>query len=413
MIAIGAIFKNEFPYILEWIAYHQVLGIKDFYIVDNISNDGSSELLCEMHKKGIITRIEHANVDGVKPQLPAYKKIIESLHKSCDFIAFIDADEFLRPVDLNIGLSDLMSVFNQDESVGAVAINWALYGSSNCIVPDYNSLVIERFEKRGNIDFSANRHYKTILRVSAISDVGNNPHYFNIKDEYKYVQTNSKEIGLLTGLSEDITWDKCRINHYVIKSKAEFFVKKASRGRAVGKNSDLNINFFNNHDINTSNDSYPYWFISRVKNNIDVLKSRLCSIINSKVSNISLYRMDRLAGHGCVDSILFENDQIVINGWAVDKNKNIINNFHMVTNNDCIISGFDMVRVPRKDVVDSKLCDNKLCGFKISVGMSSFVSDNITKFDLYAANDNDIITYQFNLEKFNEVFLKIFKNYNH
>lgn len=410
MIAVGAIFKNEFPYILEWIAYHQVLGIKDFYIADNISNDGSSELLRELHKKGIITRIEHANIEGVKPQLPAYKKIIESINASCNYVAFIDADEFLRPIDLNKGLSDLISIFNQDETVGAIAINWALYGSSYCIVPDYNSLVIERFEQRGNIDFSANRHYKTILRVSAISDVGNNPHYFNIKEGFNYVQSNSNKIDLLTGLSDEISWDKCRLNHYVIKSKAEFFAKKAARGRAVGKNSDLNIKFFNNHDVNTTNDSYPYWFISRVKNNIDILKSKLGMATNPVSSNVSLYRMNEYSGHGCVDSILFENNEIIINGWAVDKNRNIVSNFHMVTNNDSLISEFDITRVSRKDVVDSQLCDEILCGFRLKINISNFVSENTSKIELYIANENSMITFQFNLESHKETLNRIFKN---
>ncbi|HBD0355695.1 TPA: glycosyltransferase family 2 protein, partial [Escherichia coli] len=61
MFCIGAIFKNEGPYILEWIAYHQSIGVDRFYIVDNVSNDTSSELLCDLHSLGIITRIEYKN----------------------------------------------------------------------------------------------------------------------------------------------------------------------------------------------------------------------------------------------------------------------------------------------------------------------------------------------------------------
>lgn len=45
MLSIGAILKNEYPFIVEWIAYHMALGINDIYIADNISSDGSSELL--------------------------------------------------------------------------------------------------------------------------------------------------------------------------------------------------------------------------------------------------------------------------------------------------------------------------------------------------------------------------------
>ncbi len=58
MISIGAIFKNEHPFILEWLAYHISLGVHDFYIADNISTDGSSELLHYLDKAGYIHRIE-------------------------------------------------------------------------------------------------------------------------------------------------------------------------------------------------------------------------------------------------------------------------------------------------------------------------------------------------------------------
>jgi len=44
-IAIVAIFKNEFSYILEWISYHLEIGEDHFYIADNVSDDGTSQLL--------------------------------------------------------------------------------------------------------------------------------------------------------------------------------------------------------------------------------------------------------------------------------------------------------------------------------------------------------------------------------
>lgn len=42
-IIICAIFKNEAPYILEWIAYHKALKVDGFRIYDNGSTDGTTE----------------------------------------------------------------------------------------------------------------------------------------------------------------------------------------------------------------------------------------------------------------------------------------------------------------------------------------------------------------------------------
>ena len=56
-LAIGAIFRNEGPYILEWIAHHRLLGIEAIYICDNLSDDGSTELLAALDWAGVITHI--------------------------------------------------------------------------------------------------------------------------------------------------------------------------------------------------------------------------------------------------------------------------------------------------------------------------------------------------------------------
>ncbi|WHI50417.1 glycosyltransferase family 2 protein [Microbulbifer sp. MLAF003] len=51
---IAAIFKNEYEYILEWIVYHQLIGVDAFYIADNVSDDGSSQLLEALDSLGVI-----------------------------------------------------------------------------------------------------------------------------------------------------------------------------------------------------------------------------------------------------------------------------------------------------------------------------------------------------------------------
>lgn len=166
MIAIGAIFKNECPYITEWIAYHKAIGFNKFYIVDNISNDGTSELLVKLHEKGEIVRIEYQTVEGIKPQVPAYNLIIDRAKTECDYIAFIDADEFFNLEHPQETIKCLVDKFNISDDIGAIAINWSLYGSSNCILPG-NGLVIERFDHRAEKDCHLNLHYKSFLKISA------------------------------------------------------------------------------------------------------------------------------------------------------------------------------------------------------------------------------------------------------
>jgi hypothetical protein len=76
---VAAIIKNEMDALLEWIAYHRVVGVSGFIIADNGSNDGSRAFLDGLEKLGIVTVLDFPDVVGQKPQLPAYERILRSL----------------------------------------------------------------------------------------------------------------------------------------------------------------------------------------------------------------------------------------------------------------------------------------------------------------------------------------------
>ncbi|WP_227632080.1 glycosyltransferase family 2 protein [Klebsiella michiganensis] len=96
---VAAIIKNEMDALLEWIAYHRVVGVSGFIIADNGSNDGSRAFLDGLERLGIVTVLDFPDVVGQKPQLPAYERILRSCSEDIDLLAFIDADEFLVPLD--------------------------------------------------------------------------------------------------------------------------------------------------------------------------------------------------------------------------------------------------------------------------------------------------------------------------
>lgn len=70
-LGIGAIFRNEAPYITEWVAHHRVLGVDQFFIADNDSIDGTSQLLRAMQELGYVHHINFPTPTGQAPQLPA------------------------------------------------------------------------------------------------------------------------------------------------------------------------------------------------------------------------------------------------------------------------------------------------------------------------------------------------------
>jgi hypothetical protein len=277
-LAIGAIVKNEAPYLLEWVAYHRVLGVDRFFIADNRSEDGTTPLLAGLHTIGVVDHFDFPGSAGRPPQLPAYAQIMARFRGEADWIAFIDADEFIMPMD---GAQSLRPFFSAlGPTVGAVALNWAIYGSSNRIEPS-EGMVIERFTRRARKDHSTNLHYKTILRSDVFRGVASNPHHFRIRDGSWTIQADGFEVAdhpqKGAGLSERLVWEPLRINHYVVKSRAEFDWKKVPRGRATMLNVFRDDKFFRGHDRNEVVEPMPQWLLEATREEMGVLKARLAS----------------------------------------------------------------------------------------------------------------------------------------
>ncbi|NBB59465.1 glycosyltransferase family 92 protein [Pseudomonas sp. ODNR1LW] len=144
-IAVCAICRNEVDYVEEWISYYKVSGFDSVFIYDNVSDDGTSELLSALHDVGEITRVHWPRREGIPPQRDAYGHFIENFSAAFDYVLICDLDEFL--VVNNTTIKALLAEAEcQHENVGAIAFPWLVFGSggSNFLMP---GLVIDRFKK--------------------------------------------------------------------------------------------------------------------------------------------------------------------------------------------------------------------------------------------------------------------------
>ena len=73
-IAIAAVMKQEGDYVLEWVAWHRLLGF-EILIADNGGSDRQTELLQCLSSHGIITRLDLQFITK-KPQIPAYNALL-------------------------------------------------------------------------------------------------------------------------------------------------------------------------------------------------------------------------------------------------------------------------------------------------------------------------------------------------
>jgi hypothetical protein len=261
-LAIAAIVKNELDSLNEWLAFHLAVGASHFLMADNESDDGTYELLETLAQAGLVTLISVPSGDG-PPQLPAYHKLLKKSPSDIDLVAFIDADEYLLPTgdhkvegdETPFPLLDWLNKQFASPEVGALALNWACFGSNGAKFRD-DGLVIERFTQRANQSFGPNRHFKSVVRPTYVRAF-ENPHYVHLTRGY-YVNALGQPLEPRLdpqgqhkfGLSEQIVWEGARINHYLVKSVEEFVLGKSKRGSAATPNYKKQRDYFTRHDRN-------------------------------------------------------------------------------------------------------------------------------------------------------------------
>ncbi len=128
--------RDEGPYLLEWIAWHRLLGVTDFLIASNDCRDGTAQMLDALQAEGVIRHLPQppmaeavAGKGKASVQWRALKAAwAEPERKAADWMLISDVDEF--PV-IHTGahrFADLISVL--PEETEAVALAWRLFGAA-------------------------------------------------------------------------------------------------------------------------------------------------------------------------------------------------------------------------------------------------------------------------------------------
>lgn len=138
-VSICAIFKNEAPYLKEWLEFHHLVGVEHFYLYNNNSEDDYLSVLHPYIDRGWVTLVQWPYN---QKQMESYQDCIAKYASETKWLGFIDLDEFVVPKSTDC-IYDFLKPF--EKKAGAVNIYWRLYGSSGRMERDLNSLVCEDF----------------------------------------------------------------------------------------------------------------------------------------------------------------------------------------------------------------------------------------------------------------------------
>jgi hypothetical protein len=212
-LGVVAIVQNQAPYLAEWICYHRAIGVSEFYLYDNDSDDDTVGVARRFGCHVIPWPGRHMQ------QLLAHQHALTHLRDECQWLAFIDPDEFIFAPGRNF-----VGMLRERIDAPALALSWACFGTSSVVLRPPDG-VLRSYLRRGDKyvylgDGHINMHIKSVIQPALVTPhMPKDPHHFLTRT----VDFNGR---LVDGpFHADPLWTPVRLNHYISRSIGEAQVK--------------------------------------------------------------------------------------------------------------------------------------------------------------------------------------------
>ena len=127
--------KNEGPFLLEWIAYNRVIGVRDHLFYSNDCSDGTDRLLDRLAAHGVVAHLANP-AEGRNYQMEALKHARgqEMVH-AADWLWVADVDEFLN---IHVGDHSIPALIAACGDPQAISVSFRFFANAG----------VTRFEDR-------------------------------------------------------------------------------------------------------------------------------------------------------------------------------------------------------------------------------------------------------------------------
>jgi hypothetical protein len=282
-VAIVTTMKNEGPFILEWLAYHRAIGVKDFLVYTNDCDDGTDSMLALLQEKGIVQHRDNPfRKTGLKPQhaaLAASEK--EELIRKAGWLICMDVDEFIT---VHTGDGTLPALFEAVPDANMISLTWRLFGNSD-VAEFRDEFITERFTRCAPL-MTRKPHqawgFKTLFRnLGLFKKLGvHRPKGLKpqLLDQISWVNGSGASMpkdeyrNAWRSTVRTVGYDLVTLNHYAVRS-AESFLVKRDRGRVNHVDRDQGLAYWFRMNNNAEEDRSIQRMLPALRREFDRLMS--------------------------------------------------------------------------------------------------------------------------------------------
>ena len=256
---------------MEWIAHHRAIGVTDFLIYTNDCSDGTDTMLELLSARGWLTHLRNPWSGEKTVQWQALAQAgRHPLWKSAEWTVFLDCDEFINLRRGMTHLSQLLDAIPAD--CDAIAMPWRLFGNAGHEEIS-DDPVLERFQRSAPADIGLplGHFFKTLFRPGAFQKPGVHRPRQRAHSTPNWADSSGNPLHPVVAGSERITLfglagqrELVEINHYSLKSTADFMVKRA-RGLPNRSQKPINLGYWVERNFNTEENTTISHMLSQTR----------------------------------------------------------------------------------------------------------------------------------------------------
>lgn len=239
-----ATLRNEAPFLLQWIAWHRMIGFDAFLIYTNDCDDQSEAMLARLQDMGLVTWVQNEARFGGGPQMKALADAMQHpVYRDAEWVAHFDLDEFLV---VHAGDGRLQALLDRSGNANMVSVTWRNFGDSG-MMSYRDGLLVEQFT------WCAPRYLQRPRQLTAIKTLHrplglweaigpHRPFRLNAPDD-QVVWVNGDGDPMPKSFLK-VGWQSepgffgdslAQLNHYAIKTGESFLTKVARGSPRTGK----------------------------------------------------------------------------------------------------------------------------------------------------------------------------------